>query len=477
MVRWLSMFALFAATSLGTALVQAQDAAQREIWDGVLNAGQKLRIEFHLSKNDQDQWSGHLVSVDQGGARINLDSVSFADDQLKIEIKLVGGGFSGKLNESRTEAEGNWSQGPAKLPLTLKRRKDDGQAPPPQGPKWENRPQRPTAPFPYESIDVKFKNSVDNVELAGTLTLPKSEQPIPAVILVSGSGPQDRDETLMEHKPFLVLADHLSRNGIAVLRYDDRGVGQSLGDFSAASTREFANDAEAAIDYLAGRPEIDNQKIGLIGHSEGGLIGPMVANRNGNVSFLVLLAGPAVPGTTIIQTQSAAIARRMGAGENDIQQSQDLNQRLFSTLARLEADDPPMPKLKAAFDQWVLTLPEDQQDQAKAGVASIRPMVSPWFRFFLEYNPIQELENLKVPTLALFGEKDLQVLVDTNEPPMKKALAKSGVSGSEVIVMPGLNHLFQQAKTGLPAEYVAIDETMNPEVLDKIKQWIHARLF
>jgi hypothetical protein len=298
------------------------------------------------------------------------------------------------------------------------------------------------------------------VTLAGTLTLPAGKGPHPAVVLITGSGPQDRDETLMGHKPFLVLADHLSRRGVAVLRYDDRGIGKSKGNFSIATTADFAQDAEGALEYLKRRAEIRAKQVGLAGHSEGGIIAPMVAARRQDVAFVVLLAGTAVPGSAVILEQGHAMAKAAGASEEKLRDARVKHMAFEKVMAESGDAAELEKKLRAVFG-------------GGAGVdAQIRQVTSPWFRYFFTYDPAPALGKVKCPVLALNGEKDLQVLPDQNLPVMKAALEKGGNKDVTIVRLPGLNHLFQAAKTGAVSEYAQIEETMNPAALDAVSGWI-----
>lgn len=296
------------------------------------------------------------------------------------------------------------------------------------------------------------------------MTIPPGKGPFPAVLLISGSGPHDRDESLLGHKPFLVLADFLTRKGIVVLRADKRGIGKSTGNYAAATTADFASDAEAGVAYLKTRPEVDVHKIGLVGHSEGAIIAPMAAVADHNVAFVVMMAGSAVPGDQIIVEQGRLIA--MAAGESKEKADEDaLKQRETLTAVETEKDPADLNQLlgtKLAADG----VPEGQIP------AQIKALTSPWMRYFLTYDPATTLRKLTIPVLALSGSLDLQVPPAQNLPAIRKALAQAGNRHAEIDELPGLNHLFQDAKTGSPAEYGQIEETISPVALDKIANWI-----
>jgi pimeloyl-ACP methyl ester carboxylesterase len=288
------------------------------------------------------------------------------------------------------------------------------------------------------------------------------------VVLVSGSGPQDRDETLFGHRPFLVLADHLTRNGIAVLRYDDRGVGGSTGEFATAITPDFADDAEGAVRYLLSRPEIDIGHIGIIGHSEGAQVAPIVANRWDDVAFTVLLAGTGVDGEKLLVMQLIAINRAMGVSATMTAQRSELQRELLALVGRTPDDSVAAEEARDVLAGAGVT--------GRAAEAQVAALLSPWMRHFLTYDPLPELRALSVPVLAMWGEKDMQVPPEANREPADRALAESGNPDVTSIVLPGLNHLFQTAVSGAPSEYAEIPETFAPAALDQITGWIAARV-
>jgi fermentation-respiration switch protein FrsA (DUF1100 family) len=325
-----------------------------------------------------------------------------------------------------------------------------------------HRPQEPKSPYPYRVEEVVYENA--GITLAGTLTLPDSGAPFPAVLLISGSGAQDRDETMFGHRPFLVLADNLTRRGIAVLRVDDRGVGGSTGDLSQATSEDLADDVLAGVEYLKTREEINPQQIGLIGHSEGGIIAPIVAVQSPDVAFIVMMAGTGLPGEDILYTQGALIARANGVSEEEIAQNRVLQERLFAVLKQEQNDTVAEEKLREILDETELS-EENKQTQ-------IQTMLTPWFRYFLTYDPAPTLMNVQIPVLAINGEKDLQVPPKENLQAIEEALEAGGNQDYTIKELPGLNHLFQTAQTGLPSEYAKIEETMSPSALTVIGDWI-----
>ncbi|ANM32322.1 hypothetical protein ABI59_17265 [Acidobacteria bacterium Mor1] len=433
---------------------------------------QKLRIVFHVGAGDNGLLITTMDSPDQGAEGIPTGVTRFVDGKLSITVPRIRGTYEGSLAEDGKTIQGTWSQGGVNFDLELKRT---------EGP-IENaaRPQDPAEPYPYRSEDVTFDNESAGITLAGTLTLPEGDGPFPGVILVSGSGPQNRDEELMNHRPFLVLSDYLTRRGIAVLRYDDRGVGESGGEFQGATTADFAADAEAAVAYLRGRDEIARGKIGIAGHSEGGLVAPMVASRSKKaVDFIVVMAGPGVTGEEILYQQTEAILRANGADEDSVRESLVDARKIYTLLKENSAEDAPA-KLKAFIEEQIASMTD--AEKAQAGIpegpsdeivnAQVAQLTSPWFRYFLTYDPIPALEKVKQPVLLITGAKDLQVLAAENIPHMEAALKRAGNKRVESVTMPGLNHLFQTAETGSPTEYAAIDETWAPAAMKRIAEWI-----
>ncbi|MGD8320887.1 MAG: alpha/beta fold hydrolase [Gemmatimonadota bacterium] len=443
-------------------------------WEGTLEVGQaRLRLVFHVARNPADSLTGTLDSPDQGAFGIPASSVVSEGDRLRFAVDRLGASYLGTLSADGTTMDGVFTQVGQEFPLVLTRAAEGaaGAAP--------GRPQNPEPPYPYRSEEVRVANPQAGDTLAGTLTLPDGEGPFPAAVLVSGSGPQDRDETLLGHKPFLVLSDHLTRQGIAVLRYDDRGVGKSTGTFSSATSEDFTSDALAAVAFLKGRDDIG--PVGIIGHSEGGLVGPMAAVRSSDVAYVVMLAGPGLPGRDIIQLQSELIARADGTPEEYRKLNTETQSRLFDIVTSEPDPEVAAPELRAALEESIASLPADVREEmgpaaTPQGVeAQVRQVNSPWFRFFLTYDPRPTLEKVRVPVLALNGEKDLQVPPEQNIPEIAAALKRGGNPDATTTVLPGLNHLFQKAGSGSPAEYATIEETMDPAALQAVSDWILER--
>ena len=438
------------------------------IWEGSLDVnGSKLRVVFHISRAEDGSLTATLDSPDQGATGIPVSKVTFEGGKLVVNVDVAMAMFEGQANGDLSSIDGNWKQRGMTFPLKLERVKE--------APKM-SRPQEPKKPYPYKEEEVTIENKVGGVELAGTLTIPKGKPPFPAVVLITGSGPEDRDETVFGHKPFLVLADYLTRRGVAVLRVDDRGVGGSSGDLWSSTSRDFAGDVEAEVRYLMGRKEIDAERIGLIGHSEGGIIAPMVAVDMKNIAFIVLMAGPGVPGDSILYHQSALIAKAEGASEEEIAKNRLLQEKAFAIVEGTTDDAAAREKLEALFAGEYGHLDKDQRsaapDSARLIEAQTRRILNPWFRYFLTYDPAETLRKVKCPVLAIGGEKDLQVPADENLEAIREALKAGGNGDFIVKKLPGLNHLFQTAETGDVSEYSKIEETISPVALKLIGDWI-----
>ncbi|HEX6622130.1 MAG TPA: alpha/beta fold hydrolase, partial [Pyrinomonadaceae bacterium] len=341
------------------------------------------------------------------------------------------------------------------------------------------RPQTPKGPFPYDAEEVSYENRAAGVRLAGTLTLPRAKGPHPAVLLISGSGQQDRDETILGHKPFHVLADYLTRRGVAVLRFDDRGVGGSAAgpDLNKATSEDFAGDVAAGVEFLKARKEIDPKRIGLVGHSEGGMIAPMVASRSADVAFIVLMAGPGIPAEEGFPAQVSAIARANGVGEEAVAWRLRLLREVFAVMKEERDDAAALRKVRERRAKLLSGLSADERkrlglaDDEMEGV--VRVMLTPWFRFFNAYDPRATLKKVRVPVLALTGERDLQVApAGAHLKAIAEALKAGGNKDYTIMELPKLNHLFQAGETGSPAEYGRIEETISPAALELIGDWI-----
>jgi pimeloyl-ACP methyl ester carboxylesterase len=334
-----------------------------------------------------------------------------------------------------------------------------------------NRPQEPKQPFEYVSENVVLKNSLASISLAGTLTYPKMGSDFPAVILISGSGPQDRNSELMNHKPFLVISDYLTKRGIAVLRVDDRGVGESEGNYNETGLKGFVNDTKSAFEFLKTRKEFNHAKIGLIGHSLGGVIAPIIASENEDISFIVLLAGSGIRGDKLMLLQKELIERKMGVPEIGITQGQNNMKGAYDLILKSNNNKIQLQKeLKNYFTKvFGAMLPESQ-------IQTISEQMSiPWLTDFIKFDPQTSLSKIKCPVLALNGSNDLQVPPKENLETIETILKENGNEDVETKQLENLNHLFQESETGLPNEYATIEQTFSPNVLEIMTEWIKER--
>ncbi|MCH2045250.1 MAG: alpha/beta fold hydrolase [Saprospiraceae bacterium] len=436
---------------------------QKEVlgyWTGELNiSGIKLRIGFNI-KEKNSVLVTTMDSPDQNAFDIPCSQTSFENKTLIIESKKLTIQYTASL-EGENQISGIFTQNGMEFPLTLERSDQKAETP--------KRPQEPQAPFSYKTEEVKFKNTKAAVELAGTLSYPKEGEAHAVVILISGSGPQNRDCFLLGHKPFLVIADHLTKQGIAVLRYDDRGVGASTGNFSAATSEDFGSDVQAAIDFLKTHDKIDPKKIGLIGHSEGGLIAPMVAAGNEDVAFVVSMAGPGMAGKDLLPEQIRLISEATAIKQEKIDREYKRGKKMFSIIAKETIAE----KREEALIKFLKKEEKDITDEEIKKV--LKQYTSPWFVYFMRYDPRQDWQKVVCPVLAINGVKDLQVPVDENLAGIEKSLQKAGNKDVTIRKIENQNHLFQTCTTGHPAEYSVIDETFSPKTLELIVTWINER--
>lgn len=459
---------------------QAVPPAADEIWAGTLDAViQKLPLRFRIGKGADGQADVRMDSLGQKAGGFRAESV-VAGEAWTIKVPAVKGEFAGKLGPDG-KLTGFWKQGGANLPLVLEKVAAGAAAAlPPE----QRRPQTPEPPFPYDIREAAFRNTNDGVDLAGTLTLPQGAGPWPAVVLVSGSGQQDRDETLFYHKPFLVLADALSRAGIAVLRYDDRGVGGSGGDPTNATSVDFARDAEAAIDWLKQRPDIDPARIGVVGHSEGGLIAALLAARRTDLAGIVMLAGPGVDGGRILVSQGEFVFKLVFGDADQIRRSRITQEAMIDAVRGSDESTDPATlaaqasaRIRADLADEMEKLDDAAKAQLDAAVADgLRRFMVPWYRFFIGHDPATALAKITCPVLAIIGEKDVQVDPALNLPAIRQALAAGGNTDATVEELPGLNHLFQTCTTGAVSEYDQIEETLAPVAIATVRDWLVKRL-
>ncbi|HEY4147682.1 MAG TPA: alpha/beta fold hydrolase [Chitinophagaceae bacterium] len=457
---------------MSTHILHAQsDAKLLGTWEGKIMVGVSLRIVFHFSKDS----AGHLIafcdSPDQGGKDIPCSDARLNGDSVHLQIPEVQASYRGRM-VSDSLVTGLFVQGTG-IPLTLKKVAVVTAL---------KRPQTPVPPFPYRSEDVEYDNSDKSLHYGATITIPPGKGPFPAVVLITGSGAQNRDEEIFEHKPFAVLADYLARRGIIALRVDDRGIGKSSRGPAGATTADFAGDVNVSMDYLKNRPETDKKKLGLIGHSEGGMIAPMVADQRKDIRFIVLLAGPGEKISTLMEEQNAAVL----LSKRITQAAVDAYLRLYRAVvpAIVTAPDKATAEKRAKdiFLRWkdstnknyVLTLTgvHDEKSTDNLVASFVGTVYAPWFRYFVQFDPQPWLQQLHCSVLALNGSKDIQVIAKSNLAGIEAALKKSKSRSFEVHELPGLNHLFQTCKKCTVEEYGELEETFSPAALQIIGDWI-----
>ena len=435
-------------------------AAVEGVWQGALEGnGMRLRLQLHVAHDDKKQLVASLDSPDQGLSGLPAIKVSQKESAFHFEIPVVEAVYDGTLDATKSSITGSLKQSGSERVLNFKRSNQILEL---------RRPQTPVKPYPYHEEEVTFANAKANISLAGTLTIPPGPGPWPVAVLISQAGQYDRDETIMGHHPFLVLADHLTRKGIAVLRCDKRGIGKSTGDYANATKEDLSSDTEAALAYLQTRKEIDAKRIGLIAHSEGGIIAPIVATHANSVAWIVLLAAPGLKGEQLLLLQSERILRTAGVDSDEISRSLAFNRKSYE-LIRQEKD--PV-ALEAKLSDLVQSATMSASLPPAALQAQLRTLVSPWFRDYIDYDPAPALQKMSCPVLGLSGQKDLQIPSPENLLNIQKALQDGGNKDFLTTELPGLNHLFQHAPTGSPGEYGGIEETMAPEALNAISDWV-----
>ena len=431
-------------------------------WQGAIETGNmRLRLQLHVSHDEKGGLIAAIDSLDQGIQGIPASKVTEKDGEVKFQLPVFNAVYTGNLSATKNEMKGRWSQNENLEELDFVRSDKVLEL---------RRPQTPAKPYPYKEEEVAFASGDGKSMLAGTLTLPPGAGPFPAAVLVSGSGPNDRDQTIEGHKPFLVIADFLTRKGIAVLRYDKRGIARSTGNYAGATINDFAQDAQSAVTYMKSRSEVDAKRLGIIAHSEGGILASQVAARSNDANWLVLLSTPATTGERTLLRQSELIARAGGLSEESITRSLEIDRKAYSAV-REEKDSAALQKrLELLVTQSGLgaAMPP------AALQAQLKVMSTPWFRQFLDFDPEPVIEKIKCPVLALNGDRDLQVDASENVPLLRKAYQAGGNQDFTVVEIEGVNHLFQKAQSGSPALYGAIEETIAPEVLTSIGSWVAA---
>ncbi len=434
-------------------------------WLGIIEApGQDLRIAFEISEAKEGGYAAVVHSIDQGAMDIPMTSVTVNGDSLRLELKSAFA-YEGKLQPDGNTIEGNWIQG-GSTPLVMKRVDKIPEL---------NRPQTPKKPHPYREEEVAYENAKANIRIAGTLTIPGGKGPFPAVLLIAGSGPADRDESILGHKPFLVLADHLTRQGIAVLRVDKRGCGKTTGTLRGSGMEDFASDALASVKYLKSRPEVDAKRIGLVGHSEGGSVAPMVAVQTPAVSYLVLLGAQGIPFHDLLVMQDGTEAKAAGKTEEQVELIRGFSRRFYTLVLQSQDASQIERETKALYDTLTDAEKKALDWPNLGGTQSLSWALRPGTREALRFDVRPYLRQVRCPVLALNGGKDSQVPPKENLGGIERELKAGGNSRYTIRELPGLNHLFQTCGTGAFSEYVKIEETMSALALRAISDWITAQ--
>ena len=438
-------------------------------WEGKLNVGVDLRIAFTISKDANNNITALLDCPDQGLKDVKTNAVVMTDS-IVIDIRQFKASYSGKLKNDNTIV-GTFNQG-ASFPLSLKKVEKITET---------IRPQTPVPPFQYKVEELTYSNPDGSVTYGATLTIPGGKGPFPAALLLTGSGQQNRDEEIGGHKPFAVIADHLTRNGFVVLRVDDRGMGKTTGDFRSATTRDFADDANVSLDFLKKRPEVNPKKIGLIGHSEGGMIAQILAAERKDIDFVVMLAAPGTHNRKLLADQNEAILTKAGLPREHV----EAYLILYNNILEIAASSPGNvlgENINKSLDKWISETPEsivkgttgitDDKSRARFVKAFTDQIGFPWFTYFVNYDPARNVQKIKANVLALNGGEDLQVLADPNLAAIESALKKSKSRHFEVTKIDGLNHLFQECQSCTLAEYTKLDQTISPKVLEAMTTWL-----
>lgn len=430
-------------------------------WSGKIKLPtMELEMIIKITESENGKLEAKLDVPMQGARNIVAEIEEANSDSLILSVASIFGKYTGAII-SNDSINGQWSQGGMSMPLNLNKTDKIVEI---------KRPQTPKEPFPYLSEEVEYINPKSEFKLAGTLTVPENANKCPAAILISGSGAQDRNETIFEHKPFMVIADYLTRNGIAVLRVDDRGVGGSEGNIREATSEDFADDVLTGVEFLKSRKEIDPVKIGLIGHSEGGLIAPIAAIASTDIAFIVMMAGPGIIGKDILIEQSELLNRAAGMPESVVSQNLMIVKGMVDILCNETDSVKTLDRLQRTFSGGMYPMLDDEKKKlVDAKVAGVN---TAWFRYFLSYDPYTTLTKITCPVLALAGEKDLQVPADSNLAAIRNALTEGGNNNFKTLKLDRLNHLFQNCEKGTVAEYAQIEETIEPNVLEIIGNWI-----
>lgn len=437
-------------------------------WSGVLKTpSNKFLINMKIYSDINSSVNVKISSPKQNQFSIDVDSLSYDKNKIFFTLPKYHIKYNGEYLIDSNKITGKWNQDNFTTPLVFYRPDEIGRT---------DRPQFPFKPYPYKSDSV-FISSVDNIKLAGTLTYPdNNDRQYPAIILINGLGPHDRDESMYGHKPFLVIADYLTKKGFAVIRVDDRGIAGSTGNFSTATTKDFSDDIFSVLKFLKKNPIIDTTNIGLFGFNEGGLIAAMVASNYPDIKYLVLLSTPGVNGKKILLTQTEILQKNAGVQESEINRDLEINKKMLSVVEKYNDTTAIRQKLTQLYKNFRKTLPKEDLLRTKYSVKTfknqLKVMTAPWFKYYLTLKPDKYFGQIKCPTLLLYGEKDLQVDPTINLEAIENAIIQGGNNNVEGKIIPNLNHLFQKCETGLPNEYLKIKETFSNDALDIIAEWI-----
>jgi len=464
---------------LATAILSVNTYAQYSFkgsWEGKLNIGKELRITIHIKDTGDHKFFGTMDSPDQFSYDMPCDTVVINKDSVKILVLNGKAEYQGKLTDS-TSIVGIFKQNNAKLPLNLTKT---------YHPVTPNRPQTPKPPFPYKAEDITYFNADASIQYGATITIPNGKGPFPAILLITGSGQQNRDEEIFAHKPFAVIADYLTKKGYIVLRVDDRGIGKSTGDFKSSTTEDFMNDAKVSLNYLRSRKEVDKQKVGLLGHSEGGMIAPMIAATDKNINFIILLAGPGVKIRQLMEEQNVAVLEKSSVSKAAIDSYLVLYREIIESAINAGGDAQLSYAVENEVKDWVSKTPPklvseathiyDDVSRDKYSNKMVDALSSKWYKYFLAADPQKYLEQLSCKVLALNGEKDIQVIAKSNLAGIKSSLAKSKSPAYNTIELKDTNHLFQKCKTCSVQEYGQLDETFSPDALKDISDWLNTNV-
>ena len=454
-------------------------------WQGNLNInGNEIPLVFHIVKDSTGKLAVSFDSPVQKAYNLPCSDVFIKEDSVILLMAILKGKYAGKLSVDKKQLTGTWYQGAGVLPLTLNKTSDAVIL------KEIKRPQTPKPPYSYNSQEVTYFNADKSISFGATITYPKIDSNIryikaptyPAVILITGSGQQDRDETIFGHKSFAIIADYLTKKGFVVLRVDDRGMGKTTGNFAKSTSADFAKDIEAGIDFLKTLAYIDRNKIGLIGHSEGGMIAPIVATRRSEIKYIVLLAGPGIPIVDLMTEQVEAVSASTGDAPTKVKAISSLFRQISVEVNKTKDSITLYKNVTIIVDEWAKSIDNsilaalgltDKVSREKYTTNQLAAVTSPWYKYFLSFNPQPYLQKLTCKVLALNGEKDIQVIAKSNLAGIKKSLKKSKSRQYDVIEIPGLNHLFQTCKKCTADEYGELEESFSPKALEIIGNWLN----